>query len=108
VGFRDPVCGMTVSPERAADVVDHEGRRFYFCSKNCAERFRRNPDQYLGDRTQSSLAAGQIELPETGADNRGFLSLQPRPPAAGRYYVPDAPGDCARWAGRLPDLRHVA
>ncbi len=50
--FRDPVCGMTVSPERAANVVEYDGRKFYFCSKNCAERFRQNPRQFIGSGEQ--------------------------------------------------------
>jgi Cu+-exporting ATPase len=45
--FRDPVCGMTVNPERAAAVVEHDGRKFYFCSKKCAEQFQRDPQRYL-------------------------------------------------------------
>ena len=44
----DPVCHMQVDPNNAAGVSDHEGRRYYFCSKGCKEKFYRNPGQYLG------------------------------------------------------------
>lgn len=43
----DPVCGMTVSAEKAADKFEHNGMTYYFCSKGCAQKFRSNPDKYL-------------------------------------------------------------
>ncbi|HWC66188.1 MAG TPA: YHS domain-containing protein, partial [Thermoanaerobaculia bacterium] len=50
-GERDPVCGMTVDPARAAATVEHEGRKYYFCNPGCAAKFRANPDPYLGGVT---------------------------------------------------------
>src|SRR5258708_38410550 len=44
---KDPVCGMTVAPEKAAGKVERAGRTFYFCSKGCAERFSREPEKFL-------------------------------------------------------------
>src|SRR5260370_28674512 len=44
----DPVCGMKVSPARAAATVEHGGHKFLFCSKGCAERFQQDPARYLG------------------------------------------------------------
>ena len=44
---KDPVCGMLVAPEKAAGKVEHEGETYFFCSKSCAERFRRDPEQFL-------------------------------------------------------------
>ena len=46
---RDPVCGMTVDPARAAATAEHAGRTYYFCSKSCAERFRADPVRFAGD-----------------------------------------------------------
>ena len=46
-GFRDPVCGMTVVPDRAAAVVEHDGRKYFFCSKSCADKFKHNPLQFI-------------------------------------------------------------
>jgi len=40
-GEVDPVCGMTVDPARAAAVVEDAGRKVYFCSVGCAEKFKR-------------------------------------------------------------------
>src|SRR4029077_20216576 len=44
---KDPVCGMTVIPEKAAGKAEHAGKTHYFCSKGCAERFSREPEKYL-------------------------------------------------------------
>ncbi|HMO84931.1 MAG TPA: HAD-IC family P-type ATPase, partial [Lacipirellulaceae bacterium] len=43
----DPVCGMTVEPERAADTAEYDGEIFHFCSRKCGERFRSDPQRYL-------------------------------------------------------------
>ncbi len=43
----DPVCGMTVIAEQAADAAEHGGQKYHFCSRGCAGRFRSNPERYL-------------------------------------------------------------
>src|SRR5690349_10224279 len=43
----DPVCGMTVNPERAAGSYEYEGKTYYFCSPHCLHRFRENPSSFL-------------------------------------------------------------
>src|ERR1700732_2299415 len=44
---KDPVCEMTVAPEKAAGKVEHGGKTYYFCSKRCAERFSDEPKKFL-------------------------------------------------------------
>ena len=44
----DPVCGMTVAPERAAGHYDYKGTTYYFCSPSCLKRFAAAPDSFLG------------------------------------------------------------
>jgi len=44
---KDPVCGMTVDPAKAAGKVEHKGKTYYFCSKRCAERFAQDPEKFL-------------------------------------------------------------
>jgi Cu+-exporting ATPase len=44
---KDPVCGMTVDPEKAAAKVEHDGKTYYFCSPRCAERFSKEPEKFL-------------------------------------------------------------
>ncbi len=76
----DPVCGMTVSPERAAGTVEHEQTIYYFCSEHCQRKFLADPGAYLNGEAPSDTL----------------------PPAAGAAYtcpmhpdvVTDAPGPC--------------
>jgi P-type Cu+ transporter len=44
---RDPVCGMTVDPNKAAAKVEHAGKTHYFCAPGCAKRFQQAPEKYL-------------------------------------------------------------
>jgi Cu+-exporting ATPase len=44
---QDPVCGMTVVPEKAVGQVGHAGKKYYFCSKGCAEKFSNEPEKFL-------------------------------------------------------------
>ena len=46
-GARDPVCGMTVDPLRAAARAEHEGTTYYFCSAACRNDFQEDPEAYL-------------------------------------------------------------
>src|ERR1700728_4052629 len=45
---KDPVCGMTVNPDRAAAQSVHDGKTFYFCGQSCAKKFAASPEKYLG------------------------------------------------------------
>ncbi|MGH9691454.1 MAG: heavy metal translocating P-type ATPase [Candidatus Acidiferrales bacterium] len=47
---RDPVCGMTVDPERARAKSEHAGNTYYFCCSGCAEKFRADPAKYLSTK----------------------------------------------------------
>ncbi len=46
----DPVCGMTVAVEAAAERIVHEGVTVVFCSAHCKARFEAEPDRYAGTR----------------------------------------------------------
>jgi len=46
-GVRDPVCGMTVSPERAAGKSTYQGKTYYFCCTGCGAKFEADPEKYL-------------------------------------------------------------
>jgi P-type Cu+ transporter len=43
----DPVCGMDVTPEKAAGTRQHNGHMYYFCSAKCEERFAAEPERWL-------------------------------------------------------------
>ena len=37
----DPVCGMTIEPGREEEKIDWNGRTYYFCTSQCAAKFRK-------------------------------------------------------------------
>ncbi|TAJ23236.1 MAG: heavy metal translocating P-type ATPase [Rugosibacter sp.] len=43
---KDPVCGMTVSPD-ATIASDYQGRRYLFCGARCKTKFDLDPQYYL-------------------------------------------------------------
>ncbi len=40
---KDPVCGMTVD-EATALQAERDGKKFYFCSDHCRQKFLSTPD----------------------------------------------------------------
>lgn len=51
----DPVCHMTVDPQRAAGSTTHDGKVFYFCSKSCLQKFQAEPGRYHQAASASRL-----------------------------------------------------
>lgn len=45
--FIDPVCGMTVDPEKAKGKSTFENTDYYFCSPKCKTKFDADPHAYL-------------------------------------------------------------
>ncbi len=43
---KDPVCGMTVAPRRAAGTSSYAGKTYFFCSAGCKASFDRSPARY--------------------------------------------------------------
>lgn len=43
---KDPVCGMEIDPKTAFAKREHAGQTFYFCSKDCVDKFDAHPHQY--------------------------------------------------------------
>ena len=43
----DPVCGMRVSPEKAAGSYEFEGVTYYFCGAGCRAAFEKDPAAFL-------------------------------------------------------------
>jgi Cu+-exporting ATPase len=44
--MKDPVCGMTVEPSRAAAKRNYRGHTYYFCAHRCAVAFDADPEKY--------------------------------------------------------------
>lgn len=42
----DPVCGMQIEESEAAGNSELEGKRYYFCSAACQQKFDEDPEKY--------------------------------------------------------------
>ena len=48
----DPVCGMEVDPAKARASYAHDGQTHYFCCPSCLDKFRADPQRYIGARAE--------------------------------------------------------
>jgi len=71
---RDPVCGMTVDPAIAKARVEHAGHTYYFCSPDCADRFRAAPEKYLHDAKEAELTTHPPMIQIAAAKSSGFAA----------------------------------
>ncbi|MDT8376751.1 MAG: YHS domain-containing protein [Mariprofundaceae bacterium] len=56
--IRDPVCLMTVVPAHAEAMIEYGGRSYYFCSKECRDKFREQPQNFLDKAPGMRLTIG--------------------------------------------------
>jgi Cu+-exporting ATPase len=100
---RDPVCGMEVTPEEAAGSLEHDGRTYFFCSRQCLSKFRSAPQDFLDPSAapgSTAPVAANVEYtcpmdPEVrqigpGACPKCGMALEPAtyaPPAARTEYT---------------------
>lgn len=94
-GVIDPVCGMTVNPDRSAGSFEHGGKTYFFCSKSCLNKFKDNPAAFLGD----------VEKPETvsrvdGAAESNTYTCPMHPEVR-----QEGPGSCPKCGMALEPLR---
>ncbi len=54
---KDPVCGMTVDPARAAASFEHDHHVHHFCALSCFAKFRAEPERYLGGAAAPAMPA---------------------------------------------------
>ena len=60
---KDPVCGMSVSPETAKGKSVFKGRPYFFCSLKCKAQFDLEPQKYL--QPSKPLSKGQMDVEYT-------------------------------------------
>src|SRR6516164_170508 len=85
----DPVCHMNLLPATAAGKYDYKGKTYYFCNPRCLERFRANPEQFLG---LVKLEIGSFEPPKTQAEARDTSYVCPMDPEVRQK----GPGACPK------------
>jgi Cu+-exporting ATPase len=84
---KDPVCGMTVDPAKAAARIDHAGKSYFFCSKRCAERFSADPAKFLATPGTATMDSGS--QPATKAGVRYTCPMHPE-------IIQIGPGNCPK------------
>ena len=113
---KDPVCGMSVSPD-SAHHAEYQGRTWHFCSRHCRSRFEERPEHYIGDtpaREAPANGAGtaytcpmhpDVRRPEPDDCPACGMALEPETPQPSRVeytcpmhpeVVQDAPGACPK------------
>ncbi|MBV8519233.1 MAG: heavy metal translocating P-type ATPase [Acidobacteria bacterium] len=84
---RDPVCGMTVDPARAAGSSEYDGQTFYFCSRGCKQKFDANPAAYLAAKPAPAPTPAPATPPAPAHAGDWTCPMHPE-------VVRDAPGSC--------------
>jgi Cu+-exporting ATPase len=101
---KDPVCGMSVDPFRAAASIAHGGTTYYFCGTGCAARFRAEPEKFLsGKAAPPSVAASDTAAtpaPPGRAARTGTTYICPMHPEVRQA----APGACPKCGMALEPL----
>ncbi len=54
VETRDPVCGMTVNPDKATFTYEYAGTTYLFCCGGCQTAFQTDPEAFLRARDESA------------------------------------------------------
>jgi P-type Cu+ transporter len=75
---RDPVCGMSADAATAKYIHEYSGKRYYFCSAHCLEKFQSSPQTYLDKAAapKQPAIAPQRKHPEVrtpGDDARSYV-----------------------------------
>jgi Cu+-exporting ATPase len=83
----DPVCGMTVDPARASGSLKHAGKTYYFCSPDCVEKFRADPDRFLNTPRSATSAPVVSIMPASPTST----SAKQKPVAKELYTCPVHP-----------------
>src|ERR1700693_5597191 len=76
---KDPVCGMTVDPSKAAAKQEFRGTTYYFLSRVCAARFAKEPEKFLAAPGSSGM-----ESSHSGHTARGAAALRGWPATEGQ------------------------
>jgi Cu+-exporting ATPase len=58
--YSDPVCGMTTTDPKAYINYEYEEKTYYFCSKHCLEKFKKEPSTYIRQEIPIQLHAPEL------------------------------------------------
>ncbi len=85
----DPICGMKVDPEKTPHTLERDGKRFFFCSARCKERFAARghaqppPPEVVGKDVEYTCPMHpEVVQIGPGACRICGMALEPRAPSA--------------------------
>ena len=84
--LRDPVCGMSVSPESPWRIT-YEGKEYAFCCRHCLVKFQEDPEKYLTAARPAPLKVpGKIKVkgPTVPGTAPGRIFPVPGPPGVAK------------------------
>ena len=104
----DPVCGMTVDPEKTLHHATHEGVHYHFCSAGCLSKFTADPAKYFtsAPRAEPVAAPGAMWTcpmhPEIRQQGPGTcpicgMALEPEEPSLDDAPNPELVDFTRRW-----------
>ncbi len=99
---KDPVCGMDVNPDSAADKYEHEGATYFFCNPGCLEKFRAQPARYLSGASAPSVPLVSLGTPKPAGDSADYTC--PMDPEVRQ----PGPGSCPKCGMALEPLTVAA
>ena len=91
---------MMVDPARPVAKTDHAGKTYFFCSISCADKFRAQPENYLGGSAPAPALA-QAQLVPLGGWKPAAISA-PAKPATADYTCPMHPQVSRTGPGACP------
>jgi P-type Cu+ transporter len=113
-GATDPVCGMRVA-STSQHRLEHEGQTYLFCREGCLEKFRADPQRYLGGGDEAEAEAAppgtiftcpmdpEVRQEGPGSCPKCGMALEPETPTFAKTQwtcpmhpevVRDEPGSC--------------
>ncbi len=102
---KDPVCGMRVTPENAADKKTYMGKTFYFCSRKCSDEFMKSPEYHLATQFDKKISnSRKIAVVGTGQVGATFAFALMTSSLSSEIVLIDADHELA--VGHAMDLNH--
>ena len=72
----DPICGMTVEPDKAAGRHHYKGETYLFCGVSCLERFRADPERALSRKPATHITS-PLTPPPTSSSRKPLPMMMP-------------------------------
>lgn len=96
---KDPVCGMTIDAEKAADASEYKGETYYFCSPACKQKFDANPASFVKSARKIQTSDNPVTNEDVMSGRRNDHSTANG--AAERVDLPITGMTCAACANRI-------